>query len=780
MRAINHEDPQSAAPLAGTDPTPLNSLALEHYRTLRGRVAEGRAMLQRPLTLAEKVLVAHLRRRDVAAPVRGATYVDLDPDRVALQDALAQIVALQFITAGLDEVVVPTTVHCDHLIIARTNATLDLRAAKDTNAEVYDFLRSVCARFGIGFWEPGAGIIHQVVLENYAFPGGLMIGTDSHTPNAGGLAMVAVGVGGGDAIDAMTGLPFNLRWPRLIGVRLTGELSGWSSPKDVILRVADLLTVSGGTGAIVEYFGPGAATISATGRATICNMGAEIGATTSIFPFDAATSSYLRATFRADVADAADAVADDLRADVEVNVDPGRFFDQVIEIDLSALRPRINGPDTPDLSHALGDVGTWARQHGVPSSIAVSLVGSCTNSSYEDIAKAASVARRARALGLHAKTPLLVTPGSEQIRATVERDGLLDDLVAIGATVLANACGPCIGQWDRQLVDPTVVNTIVTSFNRNFSRRNDGSAATKAFLASPEVVVALALAGTLDFDPANDEIENDDGQRVRLSTPAGAVLPPTGFLRSAQPTRAPADPHVQIKVSPTSTRLQLLAPFPAWSGEDFVSLPVLVKAKGKCTTDQISAAGQWLNYRGHLERISDNLFLGVVNAFSGAIGEGADPLDGSTRPYPSIAKHLGDAGVGWCVVGDANYGEGSSREHAAMEPRYRGCLVVLARSFARIHETNLKKQGLLPLTFVDASTYDDVGVEDRISVVGLGDLAPGRDVRCLITKPDGRHVEFLGRHTFSQEQLAWFTTGSALNAIRNERVRDQLDAMTRS
>ena len=616
--------------------SPTHTMALERYGALAARVADGRRLFGRPLTGAEKVLVSHLRRPDIEPPRRGDTYVDLEPDRVALQDALAQIVALQFMTAGLDEVVVPTTVHCDHLITARTDAALDLRSAKDTNAEVYDFLRSVCAKFGIGFWEPGAGIIHQVVLENYAFPGGLMIGTDSHTPNAGGLNMVAVGVGGGDAIDVMTGLPFNLCWPRLIGVRLNGQLSGWTSPKDVILEVANLLTVSGGTGAIIEYFGPGADTISATGKATICNMGAEIGATTSIFPYDANTASYLRATFRSDIADAADLVAGDLRADDDVDADPSRFFDRVIEIDLSNLRPRINGPDTPDLSHSLGDVGPWASEHGVPTSISVALVGSCTNSSYEDISKAASVARRARALGLRAKTPLLVTPGSEQIRATVERDGFLDDLIAIGATVLANACGPCIGQWDRQLVDPTVVNTIVTSFNRNFARRNDGNSTTKAFLASPEVVIALALAGNLGFDPVSDSIVNDVGVSVRLETPSGRVLPPTGFIRAAQPLTPPPDPDVVIHVSPTSRRLQLLAPFPAWNGEDYLAMPVLVKARGKCTTDQISAAGRWLEFRGHLELISDNLFSGVLNAFTGSTGRGQGP---PRRFPPLVAGH---------------------------------------------------------------------------------------------------------------------------------------------
>jgi aconitate hydratase len=770
MNAIEHERTPSADRTDNIHrPSSANALALAHYATVGERVAQGRAMFERPLTLTEKVLVSHLRRRDSERPIRGESYVDLDPDRVALQDALAQIVALQFMTAGLDEVVVPTTVHCDHLITARSNATLDLRSAKESNAEVYDFLRSVCAKFGIGFWEPGAGIIHQVVLENYAFPGGMIIGTDSHTPNAGGLGMVAVGVGGGDAIDVMTGLAFNLRWPRLIGVRLDGVLSGWSSPKDVILEVAGRLSVSGGTGAIIEYFGPGAETISATGKATICNMGAEIGATTSIFPFDANTGAYLRATFRGDVADGADGVADHLRADPEVLADPERFFNQVIDVDLSTLRPRINGPDTPDLSHSLGEVGSWAREHDVPTDISVALVGSCTNSSYEDIAKAASVARRAREWGLKSKTPLLVTPGSEQIRATVERDGFLDDLIAIGATVLANACGPCIGQWDRQLVDPSVTNTIVTSFNRNFARRNDGNAATKAFLASPEVVVALALAGTLDFDPVIDVIPADSGEVVHLASPVGDILPPTGFIRTAQPEDRAADPTVDIDVSPQSTRLQLLESFAPWNGEDYLAMPVLAKAKGKCTTDQISAAGRWLQYRGHLERISDNLFLGVVNAFSGATGEGNDPLDGALRPFPAIARHLDEQGVGWCVVGDANYGEGSSREHAAMEPRYRGGLVVIARSFARIHETNLKKQGMLPLTFVDPSTYDAIGANDRVSVLGLANLTPGEDLHCVLTKPDGGRFEFMCRHTFSEDQVQWFRAGSALNVIRDAR-----------
>ena len=743
------------------------------YGDLSQRVSTGREAFGRPLTLAEKALVSHFRAWDGTVPVRGATYVEFQPDRVALQDALAQIVALQFITAGLNQVVVPTTVHCDHLITARSNAGIDLRSAKESNAEIYDFLRSVCSRYGMGFWEPGAGIIHQVVLENYAFPGGMMIGTDSHTPNAGGLSMLSVGVGGGDAIDVMTGLPFTLRWPTLIGVRLSGQLSGWSSPKDVILKVAELLGVSGGTGAIIEYFGPGASTISATGKATICNMGAEIGATTSIFPYDEQTAAYLRATFRGAIADMCDHVEDDLRADPEIELDPQSYFDAVIEVDLSTLRPLINGPDTPDLSHRVGEAGAWARDHDVPVNISAALVGSCTNSSYEDISRAASVARHAHALGLSAKVPLFVTPGSEQIRATVERDGLLSDLRSIGATVLANACGPCIGQWDRQLQDPTQFNSIVSSFNRNFARRNDGNTTTKSFLASPEIVVALALAGSLDFDPVTDSIESKNGDRVRLELPGGSVLPHQGFVATVAPVAASADQQRTVAVDPSSTRLQLLAPFPAWDGRDLMDLPVLVKAKGKCTTDQISAAGQWLAYRGHLERISDNLFLGVVNAFNGAVGEGQDPLDSTKRPFPEIAKRLSENDVEWCFVGDANIGEGSSRELAAMEPRFRGARVAIARSFARIFETNLKKQGVLALTFCDPSTYDLIDEDDRISVTGLAELAPGRVVDCSISRPDGTAIHFWCTHTYTDEQIEWFAMGSALNVTRalHERSR---------
>jgi aconitate hydratase len=586
--------------------------------------------------------------------------------------------------------------------------------------------------------------------------------------------MVAIGVGGGDAIDVMTGQAFNVRWPKLIGVHLTGSLSGWSSPKDVILKVAELLTVTGGTGAIVEYFGPGADTISATGKATICNMGAEVGATTSLFPFDANIGAYLSATGRGELAELASTIADELRADPAVVEDPGRCFDRVIEIDLQTLTPMINGPDTPDLAHRVDEVGAWAHDNGVPSEISAALVGSCTNSSYEDMTRAASIARRASALGLRAKTRLLVTPGSEQVRATIERDGLLADLEAIGGTVLANACGPCIGQWDRNNPDPGELNTIVNSFNRNFPKRNDGNANTKAFVTSPEMVIAYALAGTLDFDPLTDSITTDSGATVKLAPPIGDKLPSRGFDPGESGFVAPPQGGSQtpIAVSAASDRLQLLTPFPAWDGNDYIDLPVLLKAKGKCTTDHISAAGVWLRYRGHLENISGNLFLGVSNAFTGAMGEGKDPSDGRTRSFADIAKNLALSGTPWCAVGDENYGEGSSREHAAMEPRYRGGLVILARSFARIHETNLKKQGLLPLTFTDPLTYGLIGEDDRISVLDLALLAPETPVRCRVAKPDGNGFEFNCTHTFSSDQLEWFRAGSALNVIRRRGSSD--------
>jgi aconitate hydratase len=738
------------------------------YGRLAERVAIGRERLGRPLTFAEKVLVNHLRDPEGQELERGRSYADLDPDRVAMQDATAQMALLQFMTAGLAKVAVPTTVHCDHLIQARENGHVDLLAALETNSEVYDFLQSVSAKYGIGFWKPGSGIIHQVVLEQYAFPGGMMIGTDSHTPNAGGLGMIAIGVGGADAVDVMTGFPFNVRWPRLIGVHLTGELDGWAAPKDVILKVAEILTVKGGTGAIVEYFGSGAESLSCTGKATICNMGAEIGATTSLFGYDAAMARYLKATGREAVAEAADRVAEHLRADDEVLADPSRFFDEVIEINLSELEPLINGPHTPDRARPVSALGAEAAAEGWPIQISAALVGSCTNSSYEDISRAASIARVAAAKGLKARTKLMVTPGSERVRATIERDGLLQDLEAIGAVVLANACGPCIGQWARDDVQEGDANVIVTSYNRNFPKRNDGLASTLAFVTSPETVIALALAGRLDFDPRRDVLVNDDGEEVRLTIEPGEELPAKGFEAGDQGFVAPPEDGsgVEVKVDPGSQRLQLLEPFPAWDGKDFENLVILVKAKGKCTTDHISAAGPWLRFRGHLENISGNLFLGAVNAFTGEVGQGKDQLDGTTKPFPEIARHYHEAGVGWVAIGDENYGEGSSREHAAMEPRYRGCKAVITRSFARIHETNLKKQGVLPLTFADPSVYDQIGEDDRISILGLAELAPDRPVRCRITKPDGTAIDFEANHTMSDEQIEWFKAGGALNIIR--------------
>jgi aconitate hydratase len=599
----------------------------------------------------------------------------------------------------------------------------------------------------------------------------MMIGTDSHTPNAGGLGMVAIGVGGADAVDVMVGQAFGVRWPKLIGVHLTGSLSGWSAPKDVILKVAEILTVKGGTGAIVEYFGPGADTITATGKGTICNMGAEIGATTSLFPFDENMGAYLKATGREAIADAATSVANHLRADPEIELDPAQFFDEVIEIDLSTLAPMINGPDSPDLAHRVGEVGRWARDNNVPVEVSSALIGSCTNSSYEDITRAASIARQASAKGLTAKTPLLVTPGSEQVRATIERDGLLADLEAIGATVLANACGPCIGQWARDDIAEGETNVIVNSYNRNFPKRNDGNPNTLSFVASPDTVVALALAGTLDFDPETDALTAPDGSEVRLSSPHGDQLPARGFDRGAEGFQSPPDDEAQrakvdVEVRPDSERLQLLEPFPAWDGKDFVELPILLKAAGKCTTDHISMAGPWLRFRGHLENISGNLFAGAVNAFTGEAGTGVDPLDGETKAYPDIAKHLHEQGVSWVAIGDENYGEGSSREHAAMEPRFRLGKVILVRSFARIHETNLKKQGMLPLTFADPAIYDKIDQDDRLSFLGLADLAPDTPVACQIVKPDGTTVDFEANHTFSPEQIEWFKAGGALNIIR--------------
>ena len=738
------------------------------YAQLPDSVAAARERLGRPLTLAEKILFNHLADQGEAID-RGVTYNDFNPDRVAMQDATAQMALLQFMTAGLPEAAVPSTVHCDHLIQAKVGAQIDLGVAIDTNAEVYDFLKSVSAKYQIGFWGPGSGIIHQVVLENYAFPGGMMIGTDSHTPNAGGLGMVAVGVGGADAVDVMTGFPWNVRWPKVIGVKLTGSLSGWSSPKDVILEVARQLTVKGGTGAIVEYHGPGADTISATGKATICNMGAEIGATTSLFGYDHNMEQYLKATGREAIASAADAVAEHLRPD------DGALYDQMIEIDLDQLKPLLNGPHTPDLAHRAGTdgVGAAARENGWPLEPSATLIGSCTNSSYEDITRAASIARQAAAAGLTAKTDLLVTPGSEQTRATIERDGLLADLEAVGATVLANACGPCIGQWSRPESITGETNTIVTSFNRNFPKRNDGSANTLAFVTSPDTVMAIALSGRLDFDPTTDTITAPDGTEVMLDPPVGQVLPDSGYDPGENTFTPPPEDSsgVEVVVSPTSERLQLLTPFEPWDGNDIMGLPVLVKAQGKFTTDHISMAGPWLKYRGHLENISGNLYLGAVNAFAQEdgsayeVGFGKNQLTGETQSYPDMAKAYHEAGQAWVVIGDENMGEGSSREHAAMEPRFRGGIVAMARSFARIHETNLKKQGMIPLTFADPASYDLIGEDDRINVLNLPPV-PGQTVQCQVVKPDGTAIDFECTHTFSDDQVEWFKAGSALNIIR--------------
>ena len=743
------------------------------YATLDERIGNYRQRVGHPLTLAEKILANHLD--DPAAETeRGVSYVDFRPDRVAMQDATAQMAWLQFMTSGLPEVAVPTTTHSDHLIQARQDGKRDLMAALHNNEEVYDFLESVSAKYGGGFWKPGSGIIHQVVLENYAFPGGMMIGTDSHTPNGGGLGTIAIGVGGADAVDVMTGFPWNVRYPKMIGVKLTGELTGWAAPKDVILKVAEILTVKGGTGAIVEYFGPGANSMSATGKATICNMGAEIGATTSIFGYDDAMARYLKSTGREATADAANAVAHHLRSDDEVLANPGEYFDQVIEIDLSTLRPHINGPHTPDLAREVSALGAEAEAEGWPKEISAALIGSCTNSSYEDITRAASIARQAAAEGLKVKTKLMITPGSEQVRATIERDGLLADFEAMGAVVLANACGPCIGQWDRSEEaghTAGIANTIVTSYNRNFPKRNDGDSATLAFVTSPETVMALALAGTVDFDPLNDTLTTDDGREVSLDVPVGVELPPQGFDEGESGFIAPPEDGsaIEVKVSPTSDRLQVLQPFPTWDGQDFRDLPIGVKAQGKFTTDHISMAGPWLKYRGHLENISGNLYLGAVSAFNeGIVGMGKNQLTGERQSFPDIAKAYHEAGQAWAVIGDENMGEGSSREHAAMEPRFRGVSLIVARSFARIHETNLKKQGIVPLTFADPADYDRIGEDDRLGTEGLADLAPGQPVTVTVTTAGGETWSFQGNHTFSRDQIEWFKAGSALAVIRRE------------
>ena len=737
------------------------------YARLREGVAVGRERLDRPLTLTEKIFFGHFVDPRNQPLGRGEDHAELEPDRVALQDATAQMALLQFELAGLERVLTPTTVHCDHLIQAQVGAAADLARAVDENEEVYTFLRSAAARYGAGFWKPGSGIIHQVVLENYAFPGGMMIGTDSHTPNAGGLGMAAIGVGGADAVDVMAGIGWGVTMPRLIGVHLTGELDGWTAPKDVILRVAGELTVKGGTGAIVEYFGPGVASLSATGRGTITNMGAEIGATTSIFPFDERTAAYLESTDRAEIAALAREHAEHLRADDGVEAARNEIFDRVIEIDLSELEPAWVGPHTPDLRNTVSGIGVFMAEQSYPVEVTNALIGSCTNSSYEDISRAAHIARQAAEAGLELRAPLLVTPGSEQIRATTERDGQLATFEQAGATVLANACGPCIGQWKREDIEGDEQNTIVTSFNRNFPGRNDANRNTLAFIGSPELVVATAFAGTIDFDPRTDTIERDGGE-FRFTPPSGDELPQAGFDSGESGYIAPpADgSNVEVIIVPESNRLERLTPFPRWDGRDLTGLTLLLKTQGKTTTDHISPAGAWLRFRGHLGNISGNLFAGGVNAFSGGTGTTLNQLSGEAgQPVNEVARGYKEAGVRWAAVGDENYGEGSSREHAAMELRHLGGLVVIARSFARIAETNLKKQGLLALTFSDPAHYDLIGETDTLSILGVAELAPDRPLDLRIDRADGSSDTVSVNHTYTDAQIEWFRAGSALNMI---------------
>ena len=743
------------------------------YRRTPGRIKVARKLAGRPLTLTEKILYAHYWRPVKEPAQRGTTYADFSPDRVAMQDATAQMALLQFMSAGIPTVAVPSTVHCDHLIQAEAGAREDLGQALAENKEVYDFLAGVSSKHGIGFWKPGSGIIHQVVLENYAFPGGMMIGTDSHTPNAGGLGMIAIGVGGADAVDVMAGMPWELRFPRLIGVRLTGTLNGWASAKDVILKVAGILTVKGGTGAIVEYFGDGTGSISATGKGTICNMGAEVGATTSIFPFDDRMAAYLRATGRAKLAALARAVAPHLCPDPEVAASPEKFYDQIIDIDLSALEPMINGPFTPDKAWKLSEFGRAVQQNNYPEELRVALIGSCTNSSYEDIERATSVARQALAAGVKVKSEFTITPGSEQVRATIERDGHLKVLTDVGGKVLANACGPCIGQWKRHDVKKGDRNSIITSFNRNFAGRNDANPDTHAFVASPEIVTAFALAGRLTFNPMTDTLNDSSGRPVRLAPPAGNELPRKGFTAGERGYAAPArnGARITVAIKAASDRLQPLSPFPAWDGKDFVDLPLLLKARGKCTTDHISPAGKWLRFRGHLDNISNNLFIGVVNAYSGETGVGTNLSTGERAEFSSIARDYKARGIGWVAVGDENYGEGSSREHAAMEPRWLGGRVIVTKSFARIHETNLKKQGMLPVTFADPADYEKVRRNDRVSITGLTTFAPGTPLRLILKHADGSVDECLLNHSFNENQIDWFRAGSALNLIAAEKMK---------
>lgn len=743
------------------------------YASYASKVERARVTIGRPLTYAEKVLYAHLYNPGDLLPYkRGESYVDFRPDRVALQDATAQMALLQFMNAGKDQAAVPASVHCDHLIRADEGAEKDLPVALEANKEVYDFLKSVSRKYHIGFWGPGAGIIHQVVLENYAFPGGMMVGTDSHTPNAGGLGMVAVGVGGADAVDVLTGQPWELKMPRLIGVKLTGRLSGWASPKDVILQILGILTVKGGTNAILEYFGDGLETLTATGKATICNMGAELGATCSIFPFDENAAEYLRKTDREEIASLAKQNAKELRADDEVYEKPELFYDKIIEIDLSQVEPHLNGPFTPDAATPISQMKAKAQANDFPTTVEVALIGSCTNSSYQDLARAASVARQAAEKHLKVKAQLIINPGSEQIRYTAERDGILDDFKRIGALIMTNACGPCIGQWKRHTDDNTRKNTIVTTFNRNFRSRADQNPNTYAFIGGPELTTALAIAGRLDFNPATDSLQDEAGKAVMLDEPSGYDFPPKGFAVEDKGFIAPSDGHgdVEVVIAPDSNRLQKLAPFAPWDGEELIDMPLLIKTQGKCTTDHISMAGPWLKFRGHLANISDNLLMGATNAFNGETNKVKCQLTGEYMAVSAAAKAYKAQGISSIVVAEDNYGEGSSREHAAMEPRFLNVKVILAKSFARIHETNLKKQGMLALTFVNKDDYDKVREDDRVSVTGLRELAPGSKLSLILRHADGTQETIEAEHTYNETQIAWFKAGSALNYAKEKQA----------
>ena len=739
------------------------------YASYAMHVDAARHKLGKAMTLAEKILYAHLYDLHAVSPFRrGEDYVDFRPDRVAMQDATAQMALLQFMNAGKESVAVPTTVHCDHLIQAYLGATVDLPSAQQTNREVYDFLKSVASKYNIGFWKPGAGIIHQVVLENYAFPGGMMVGTDSHTPNAGGLGMIAIGVGGADAVDVMTGMEWELKMPRLIGVRLTGSLNGWASPKDVILKLAGILTVKGATNAIIEYFGEGTASLSATGKATICNMGAEVGATTSIFPYDAEMEHYLCVTGREEVAKMASECASELKADAAVEAEPTAYYDRVIEIDLSALEPYINGPFTPDAACPISEFAAKVRENGYPQKMEVGLIGSCTNSSYQDLSRAASLARQVKAKGLKMAAGLIINPGSEQVYCTAKRDGMIADFESVGGVIMTNACGPCIGQWKRVTDDPLRANSIVTSFNRNFAKRADGNPNTHAFVASPELAMALAIAGDLCFNPLTDTLVNEQGEQVKLEAPVGETLPGQGFTVDDNGYVVPAanGKDIEVTIAPDSSRLQRLAPFEPWDGKDLEKMPLLIKTKGKCTTDHISMAGPWLRFRGHLENISDNMLMGAVNAFNGKTNSVWNRLTGTYEAVSAVAKQYKAQSIPSIVVAEENYGEGSSREHAAMEPRFLNVRVILAKSFARIHETNLKKQGMLALTFADKLDYDKVQEHDCISIRGLKHFSPGKPLQVVLTHEDGTEDTFWAVHTYNEMQIGWFKAGCALNTFR--------------